>query len=93
MGLYRGHQMTPEEIVAIQKELGLSDGKMAQAIGVTRQTWRNWRRGCKCPLFAQNAIAWMMELRRLSPANDNLPVKVRAIAMIALAVIGMPEAA
>jgi DNA-binding transcriptional regulator YiaG len=70
--------MTPEEIIAIQKELHLSDGKMAQALGVTRQTFRNWRRGCKCPLFAQNALTWMMELRRLSPDNDNLPAKVRA---------------
>ena len=69
--------MTPEEIVGIQQNLGLSDGKMAQALGVTRQTFRNWRRGCKCPVFAQNALVWMMELRRLDPANDNLPAKVR----------------
>lgn len=72
--------MTIEEINSIQKELGLSDGKMAQSLGVTRQTWRNWRRGCKCPVFAQNSLRWMMELRRLSPANDNLPAKVRAAA-------------
>ena len=69
--------MTPEEIAAIQRELRLSDGKMAQALGVTRQTWRNWRRGCRCPLFAQNALRWMMELRRVEPANDNLPQRVR----------------
>jgi DNA-binding transcriptional regulator YiaG len=85
--------MTPEEIIAIQKELNLSDGKMAQALGVTRQTWRNWRRGCKCPAFAQNAIRWMMELRRLSPANDNLPAKVRAVMIAAMAAIGLSEAA
>lgn len=85
--------MTPEEIIAIQKELNLSDGKMAQALGVTRQTWRNWRRGCKCPAFAQNAICWMMELRRLSPANDNLPAKVRAVMIVAMAAIGLSEAA
>lgn len=69
--------MTTEEIISIQNELGLSDGKMAQALGVTRQTWRNWRRGCKCPAFAQNGLRWMMELRRLDAANDNLPTRVR----------------
>jgi DNA-binding transcriptional regulator YiaG len=69
--------MTTEEIIAIQKELGLSDGKMAHALGVTRQTFRNWRRGRVCPLFAQNALRWMMELRRLDAANDNLPERVR----------------
>lgn len=69
--------MTPEKICEIQRVLGLSDNKMAKAIGVTRQTWRNWRNGCKCPLFAQNALRWMIELRRLSPANDNLPERIR----------------
>jgi len=72
--------MTPEEIVSMQNALGLSDGKMAKALGVTRQTWRNWRRGCKCPVFAQNSLRWLMELRRLSPANDNLPEKMKAAA-------------
>ena len=85
--------MTTEEIASIQSELELSDGKMAQAIGVTRQTWRNWRRGCKCPVFAQNALRWMMELRRLSPANDNLPAKVRNTTTTALACIGLCGAA
>ena len=69
--------MTPEMLAEIQQALGLSDNKMAQALGVTRQTWRNWRNGCKCPVFAQNALRWMLELRRLSPSNDNLPERVR----------------
>lgn len=69
--------MTPEKIVDLQTSLGLSDNKMAQSLGVTRQTWRNWRRGCKCPAFAQNALRWMVELRRVSPANDNLPERIR----------------
>lgn len=81
--------MSPEEIIAIQEELGLSDGKMADALGVTRQTWRNWRRGCKCPKFAQNALLWMMELRRLSPANDNLPARLRAIVTLAALALGI----
>ena len=85
--------MTPEELLEMQRTLGLSDGKMAQALGVTRQTWRNWRRGCKCPAFAQNALRWMMELRRLSPANDNLPAKLRSAGAVALALAGMPELA
>lgn len=69
--------MTPEMITEIQQALGLSDNKMAQALGVTRQTWRNWRNGCTCPQLAQNALRWMLELRRISPANDNLPARVR----------------
>ena len=69
--------MAPEEIKEIQEKLGLSDGKMADAIGVTRQTWRNWRTGRACPSFVQNALGWMMELRRLEPANDNLPDRIR----------------
>lgn len=81
--------MTPEQINAIQQELQLSDGKLAKALGVTRQTVRNWRRGCKCPLLAQNALRWMMELRRISPANDNLPAKIRA--SLAMAVVALPE--
>lgn len=84
-------QMTTEEINAIQKELGLSDNKMAQSLGVTRQTWRNWRTGATCPAFAQNALRWMMELRRLSPANDNLPQRIRAVCALAFMAAGMAE--
>lgn len=73
--------MTTDDIIGIQKELGLSDGKMAAALGLTRQTWRNWRTGRACPIFAQQALIWMMELRRLSPANDNLPEKLRVLAL------------
>lgn len=69
--------MHSEFVINIQKELGLSDGKLARAIGVTRQTVRNWRRGQSCPVFALNALRWMMELRRLDAANDNLPQGVR----------------
>ena len=79
--------MTPDDLVEMQRKLGLSDGKMAQSIGVTRQTWRNWRRGCKCPLFAQNALRWMMELRRLDAANDNLPQKIKALVVMAAAAV------
>lgn len=83
-------ELNTEQIVEIQKKLGLSDGRMAAALGVTRQTWRNWRRGCTCPPFAQNALRWMMELRRLSPANDNLPDRIRQITALALVML-MPE--
>lgn len=71
--------MSPETISEIQAALGLSDNKMAQAMGVTRQTFRNWRNGCTCPLLAQNAFRWMLELRRLDPQNDNLPERVRFV--------------
>lgn len=71
--------MSPEQLCGIQAALGLSDNKMAQSIGVTRQTWRNWRNGCTCPLLAQNALRWMFELRRISPANDNLPERLRFV--------------
>ena len=69
--------MTSSEISAIQQELGLSDAKLAQSLGITRQTVRNWRKGMACPIFAQNALKWMMELRRLDANNDNLPPLVR----------------
>lgn len=69
--------MTTEEIQEIQQRLGLSDGKMALALGITRQTWRNWRTGQPCPPFAKQALRMMMELRRIDPANDNLPQRVR----------------
>jgi DNA-binding transcriptional regulator YiaG len=75
--LARVQPMTPEKISKIQQALGLSDNKMAQALGVTRQTFRNWRNGCKCPPLAQNAIRWMLELRRVDPQNDNLPTRIR----------------
>ena len=75
--LNQGVNMNPEDLISIQTQLGLSDNRMAQALGVTRQTWRNWRRGCKCPPLAQNAIRWVLELRRLDAANDNLPERLR----------------
>ena len=81
--------MTTDDIIAIQKELGLSDGKMAIALGVTRQTWRNWRTGRACPVFVQRALCWMMELRRLEPANDNLPQRIRALAVTGMAVLAL----
>ena len=81
--------MTAEELIEVQKRLGLSDTKMAEALGITRQTWRNWRRGCVCPPLAQKAIRWMLELRRVSPANDNLPARVRVLSIGALAVAMM----
>ena len=83
--------MDASEIADLQKSLGLSDGKMAQSLGVTRQTWRNWRTGRRCPEFAQKALCWMMELRKLSPANDNLPVRIRQGVVALLAVLVLPE--
>lgn len=65
--------MTSEEIISIQQALGMSDRKIAIALGVTRQTFRNWRTGSNCPPLAQNAIKWMLEIKRLDPDNDNLP--------------------
>ena len=81
--------MTPEELMRIQESLGLSDNKMAKAIGVTRQTWRNWRTGRPCPLFAQNALRWLMELRKLSPSNDNIPKPMRFLVAMVAAVFGI----
>jgi DNA-binding transcriptional regulator YiaG len=72
-----GQAMTKDDLICIQQRLGLSDTKMAACLGVTRQTWRNWRRGCKCPPAMQNAIRWVLELRRIDPANDNIPKHLR----------------
>lgn len=55
----------------------MSDGKLAKALGVTRQTVRNWRRGCKVPQFADNSIRWLLALQQVDPANDNLPPALR----------------
>lgn len=77
--------MTSDEIASIQTKLGLSDGRMAMALGVTRQTWRNWRRGEPCPVFVQNSLRWLMELRRVSPSNDNLPERFRVVLMLGIA--------
>lgn len=82
--------MDSNEIARIQNVLGLSDSKMAASLGVTRQTWRNWRTGKVCPPFAMNALRWLMELRRVSPSNDNLPERMRFLALI-LAGLGFPE--
>lgn len=70
--------MTQDEILGIQRQLGLSDGKMALALCVTRHTFRNWRTGKPVPEFASQALRWMMELRRIQPDNDNLPELVRS---------------
>lgn len=69
--------MTAEEITEIQLRLGLSDTKIAKALGVTRQTWANWRKGRPCPEFVKLSLKCIMELRRLEPANDNLPGPMR----------------
>jgi DNA-binding transcriptional regulator YiaG len=69
--------MHADEILSVQQRLGLSDTKLAAALGVTRQTVGNWKRGKACPRLARNAIRWMLELRRLEPANDNLPRAVQ----------------
>jgi DNA-binding transcriptional regulator YiaG len=72
-----GNTVTTADLIALQKNLGLSDNKMAAALGVTRQTFRNWRTGRCFPLLAQNSIRWLMELRKLDPANDNVPERLR----------------
>ncbi len=36
--------MTAPELLDLQRRLGLSDNKMADALGITRQTWRQIRR-------------------------------------------------
>ena len=88
--------MSPHDLADVQRRLGLSDNRMAQALGVTRQTWRNWRTGRAFPPLAQNALRWLLELRRVSPSNDNLPERFRflaAVVAIGVAVVGMSEAA
>jgi hypothetical protein len=36
--------VTAPELLDLQRRLGLSDNKMADALGITRQTWRQIRR-------------------------------------------------
>lgn len=74
--------MTPEDFQRAQAELGLSDGRMATVLGITRQSWRNWRtgretkRGGQRPLV-ELAIRALLELRRLDPENPTLPDAIR----------------
>lgn len=75
--------MTPQDMTNIQRSLGLSDSKMAAALGVTRQTLHNWRTGRGIPPLAQNAMRWMVELRKLSPHNENLPKQIRCVVLTA----------
>ena len=37
--------MTPEEIRAARERLGMSQGRIAQRLGVDRGTWHRWERG------------------------------------------------
>ncbi len=69
--------MTKDDLLALQSETKLSDAKIAGALGITRQTWRNWRTGGPFPLNAQNGVRWLLELRRIDPSNDNLPESLR----------------
>lgn len=69
--------MEVEYIACMQNKLGLSDTKIAAALGITRQTWANWRKGKSCPEFAQTALKCIMELRRIDASNDNLPPPLR----------------
>lgn len=66
-----------QRITDLQRSLGLSDSKMAAALGVTRQTLHNWRTGNGCPQFTRNAVAWMIELLRVDPDSDSLPEPFR----------------
>ena len=42
-------------------------------------------------MFAQNAIQWLMELRRLSPANDNIPKPMRFLGSVIVAGLAMMD--
>lgn len=69
--------MHQTEFISLQTTLGLSDNKLARALGVTRQTVRNWRTGARIPAFVALSLRLMMTLRRMDPANDNLPPGIR----------------
>lgn len=69
--------MEVEDFKKLQTESSLSDRKIAEALGVTRQTWRNWRSGRVCPVFVQNAMRWLLAIRQLDPNNDNIPSALR----------------
>lgn len=65
------------QVSRIQLDFGLSDGKLARALNVTRQTVRNWRRGEPCPAFVQNALGWMLALYSIDPTHGSLPSGIR----------------
>lgn len=73
-----------ETLRALQVQLLASDGQMADAIGVKRQTWRLWKsdrltkKGAPLTPMAALALARMLELRKIDPSNEALPELFRA---------------
>ena len=67
----------PKQVAEIQHRLGLKDTEIARALGITRQTWRNWRLGRTIPYFVGHGLKAISELYRLDPANENLPESIR----------------
>lgn len=64
-------------IAEVQRQLGLSDTKLASALGCTRQTVANWKKGRPFPPLAANAVRWVLELRRVDPTNTQIPAHIR----------------
>ncbi|MBL0946235.1 MAG: hypothetical protein IBJ04_18115 [Hydrogenophaga sp.] len=75
--------MTPEQLAQWQDDLGLSDERMARALGLTRQTWRNWRVGHsgwkrgRLPPNVQTALRYLWTLMEVDPHNHTLPADLR----------------
>ena len=67
----------PDQVIELQRRLGLRDTEIARALGVTRQTWRNWRKGRTIPYFVGHGLKAIGELYNLDPANENLPEGIR----------------
>lgn len=56
--------MTPEELRQRRKELGLSQRKLAEAIGVTQHTVSRWEEG-KMKLSAPRSLWLDVEMKRV----------------------------
>lgn len=71
------NNVTPDEIIALQKQLGMNDTEIANALNVTRQTWRNWKTNRTIPYHVGHMIRAIGALINLDPANENLPEGIR----------------
>lgn len=71
------NNITPDDIISLQKRLGMNDTEIAKALNITRQTWRNWKTNRTIPYHVGHLIRALDALTTLDPANENLPEGIR----------------
>lgn len=65
--------MTPADLRAIRDRLGLSQAKLAAALGVTEHTvavWERGEQGIRHPLLLRYALLWLYGPVLVTPSVD-----------------------